>query len=203
MRRRSMLAGGGALLATGAQAQEPPIAPIADYERASGGRIGVYAQNTRSGRRYAWRADERFVMCSTFKASLAALVLARADRGREGLERLVAYGPADMQDWYAPVARENLARGSMSVREMCAAAVERSDNTCASLLLARVGGPPALTAYWRSLADRTSRLDDPEPLLNRTPPGEILPSWRFRSCCISLLGHHYNCNIQRFSKCNA
>jgi beta-lactamase class A len=54
---------------------------------------------------------------------------------------------------------------------MCQAAVERSDNTCANLLLARVGGPAAVTAFWRLIGDKVSRLDHDEPLLNRTPPG--------------------------------
>ena len=46
-----------------------------------GGRIGVYAENLSTGAKILWRADERFVMCSTFKASLAAFVLARVGRG--------------------------------------------------------------------------------------------------------------------------
>jgi beta-lactamase class A len=54
---------------------------------------------------------------------------------------------------------------------MCKAAVELSDNTCANLLLARVGGPAALTAFWRSTGDAVSRLDHNEPELNRSPPG--------------------------------
>jgi beta-lactamase class A len=62
-------------------------------------------------------------------------------------------------------------KGAMSVGEMCKAAVERSDNTCANTLLARFGGPAALTAYWRSLGDTVSRLEHNEPELNRTPPG--------------------------------
>jgi beta-lactamase class A len=60
----------------------------------------------------------------------------------------------------------------MSVAEMCKAIVELSDNTCANLLLARIGGPAALTAFWRSLSDTTSRLDHNEPELNRSPPGD-------------------------------
>ena len=55
---------------------------------------------------------------------------------------------------------------------MCEAAVELSDNTCANALLARVGGPSALTAYWRSIGDAVSRLDHNEPELNRTPLGD-------------------------------
>ncbi len=153
-------------------ATEFPINTVSDYERSSGGHIGLYAENIRTGKELSWRADERFVMCSTFKASLAACVLSRVDRGQEDLEKLIYYTAADIQDWYAPVARENLARGFLSVREMCKAAVERSDNTCASVLLSRIGGPPALTAFWRKTGDQITRLDDPEPLLNRTPPSD-------------------------------
>ena len=142
-----------------------------DYEAATGGRVGVYAENVGSGATLSWRADERFVMCSTFKASLAALVLQRVDHGMERLDQSIAFSAADIPDWHAPVAQANLARGSMSVGEMCQAAVQQSDNTCASLLLSRMGGPAALTAFWRACGDPVSRLDDPEPRLNRTPPG--------------------------------
>jgi beta-lactamase class A len=110
-------------------------------------------------------------MCSTFKASLAACVLARADRGQDRLDELIAYGPDDLLE-YAPVAKQNLANGAMSVVDMCEAAVELSDNTCANALLARVGGPSALTVFWRSIGDAVSRLDHNEPELNRSPPGD-------------------------------
>jgi beta-lactamase class A len=82
------------------------------------------------------------------------------------------YGASDIQDWYAPVAKANLSKGSLSVREMCRAAVEESDNTCANLLLSRVGGPSALTAFWRKNGDQVTRLEDPEPFLNRKPLGD-------------------------------
>ncbi|MFB6446485.1 class A beta-lactamase [Bradyrhizobium tunisiense] len=168
--RRSLLASLGwmavsPVLAAGA----PP--ELESYERESGGRIGVYAENLASGAKLTWRADERFVMCSTFKASLAACVLARVDRGEEQLAARIPYGKADLLD-YAPVAKQNVAAGAMSVAEMCKAIVERSDNTCANLLLARIGGPAALAAFWRSLGDTTSRLDHDEPELNRSPPGD-------------------------------
>lgn len=110
-------------------------------------------------------------MCSTFKLSLAACVLASVDKGRTRLEELISYGPDDLLE-YAPVARQNLKKGALSVAEMCKAAVELSDNTCANALLARMGGPSALTAFWRSIGDEVSRLDHNEPELNRSPPGD-------------------------------
>lgn len=146
---------------------------LTTYERQTGGRIGLYAENLSTGAKIVWRANERFVMCSTFKASLGALVLARIDRGQDQLAQIIHYGPADIpDDWYAPMAKQNVAKGVMSVGDMCEAAVEYSDNTCANLLLARVGGPAALTAFWRSIGDVITRLDHNEPLLNRSPPGD-------------------------------
>ncbi|MCA1527427.1 MULTISPECIES: class A beta-lactamase [Bradyrhizobium] len=168
--RRSLLASFAWLAASPALAGDAP-SEFESYERESGGRIGLYAENLATGKKLSWRADERFVMCSTFKASLAASVLARVDRGEEQLAAMIRYGQSDLLE-YAPVARENLAAGKMSVGEMCKAIVELSDNTCANLLLARIGGPAALTAFWRSLGDTTSRLDHNEPELNRSQPGD-------------------------------
>ena len=168
--RRTLLAAASGLVLSPAFAEEAPPA-LAAYERETGGRIGLYAENLASGRQMVWRAEERFVMCSTFKASLAAFVLARVDRGEDRLENMVAYGAQDLLD-YAPVAKQNLAAGAMSVSDMCKATVELSDNACANLLLARSGGPPALTAFWRATGDTISRLDHNEPELNRSPPGD-------------------------------
>ena len=160
-----------ALLASPALAQRAPFTALTDYERDSGGHTGIYAKNLKTGAEVSWRAHERFVMCSSFKASLAACVLAGVDRGQARLDEQIAYGPSDLMEW-APVAKQNLEKGALSVADMCAAAVELSDNTCANALLARVGGPSALTAFWRSIGDTVSRLDHNEPELNRTPPGD-------------------------------
>ena len=142
------------------------------YEASTGGRIGVYAANLATGAVISWRSEDRVVMCSTFKASLAGLVLKRRDQRQVRLSDPIRLRPADLEE-YAPVARANVQKGSMTVGEMCAAAVEYSDNTCANLLLARFGGPEALTEFWRSLGDTISRLDHNEPLLNRTPLGGL------------------------------
>lgn len=124
-----------------------------------------------TGRRLGYRADERFPMCSTFKWLLVAQALARVDRGQERLERRVPYGPGDLLE-YAPVTREHVSEGAMSVSALCAAAICYSDNTAANLLLPTVGGPAGLTAYLRSIGDPTTRLDRMEPELNTAVPGD-------------------------------
>ena len=170
-RRTLLAAASGFTICWPAFAEETAPPALEAYERESSGRIGLYAENLATGSKIAWRADERFVMCSTFKASLAAFVLSRVDRGEDQLEQMIPYGPNDLLP-YAPTAKQNLAKGAMSVADMCQAAVELSDNTCANLLLARVGGPDALTAFWRSTGDTISRLDHNEPELNRSLPGD-------------------------------
>jgi beta-lactamase class A len=182
LHRRALIAAAPKLAVTGlaawpmlakAAAAVSPIPALAAYERDTGGHVGVYAENLATGAKFAWRPDDRFVMCSTFKLSMTALVLTRVDAGHEQLDRMIHYSAADIiDDWYAPVAKANLAKGQLSVAEMCQAAVEDSDNTCANLLLASVGGPAALTAFWRANGDATSRLDHNEPVLNRSPPGD-------------------------------
>jgi beta-lactamase class A len=122
----------------------------------------------------AWleqRAGERFPMCSTFKWLLAGQVLARVDAGDESLARVVPYGEADLLE-YAPVTRANVDRGGLTIEELCDAAVRRSDNTAANLLVATVGGPPGFTRYARALGDEVTRLDRLEPQLNAAEPGD-------------------------------
>lgn len=166
--RRSALGGLTAFAAAPAMAAAAPS--LADLEKRSGGRLGVYV--SQAGRTLlSRRSDDAFPMCSTFKLSLAAMMLNLSDRGVEDLQARVAYGKADLLD-HAPVARSHLGEGALSVRALAQAAVEVSDNTAANLLLDRVGGPAVLTAWWRSIGDATSRLDRREPELNVIAPGD-------------------------------
>jgi beta-lactamase class A len=164
--RRNVTLGLSLFLSIGAVA---PLAAeesaIADIERRHGGRLGVFAIDTGSGRTLAYRAGERFLMCSTFKGLLAAFVLARVDAGEEQLTRMVTYSEKDLV-FTSPVTKANLGRGAMSIEALCQAIVEVSDNTAAILLMRSVGGPPALTHFVRGLGDNVTRSDRYEPKSN-------------------------------------
>jgi beta-lactamase class A len=140
--------------------------PIADIERRYGGRLGVYAIDTGSGRTLAYRADERFLMCSTFKGLLAALVLSRVDAGKEELDRRVPYTKKDLI-FTSPVTKANVGEGAMSVEGLCQAVSEVSDKTAAILLMRSSGGPTGLTTFVRSLGDTVTRSDRYEPASNK------------------------------------
>ncbi len=144
---------------------------LADLERRVGGRLGVAALDTASGRRAGWRSDERFPMSSTFKFLAAALALSRVDRGDDTLDRRIVFSARDLVT-YSPVTQDHVGPDGMSVAEICDAAVTLSDNTAGNLLLASFGGPPALTAYARALADGATRLDRIETELNEAAPGD-------------------------------
>jgi beta-lactamase class A len=148
-----------------------PDRDLADLETYVGGRLGVFALDTASGRTLAHRADERFAMCSTFKWVLAAAVLARVDRGELAIDQRIPYGKADLLD-HCPVTGEHVAEGALALERMARAAVTVSDNGAANLLLAQVGGPAGLTAFVRQAGDSVTRLDRNEGALNSNVPGD-------------------------------
>jgi beta-lactamase class A len=149
----------------------PAGSQFAAIEQGIGGRLGVASLDTATGRKVGYRATELFAMCSTFKFLLAGCILQRVDAGNEDLKRLIPYSQKDFLE-YAPVTRTRLQQGAMTVGDLCAAAVEVSDNTAANLLLAQIGGPAGLTKFIRSLGNQVTRLDRIEPDLNSALPGD-------------------------------
>lgn len=145
---------------------------LAELERTSGGRLGVYMQDCGSGRSTGHRSDERFGMCSTFKLLLAAAILRESDAGRLKLETFVEYGKADLVP-HAPVTGANLDKGGMSIGALAEAAQLTSDNVAANLLLRQLGGPQGFTAILRQMGDTVTRIDRIEPEMNLVPKGEL------------------------------
>jgi beta-lactamase class A len=153
---------------TGTAAPDGTADRFAELERQFDAHIGVFAVDTGTGRTVTHRADERFAMCSTFKGLAAAAVL--DTRPPEHLDALVRYGRGDLVT-YSPITEQHVGTG-MSIRDLCDAAVRYSDNTAGNLLLDDIGGPPALTAFVRSLGDGVTRLDRRETELNSAVPGD-------------------------------
>ncbi|WLR93743.1 class A beta-lactamase [Shinella zoogloeoides] len=164
----SMLA--GAARASGGSGMEKRLAEL---EARHEGRIGVAIHNLATGARLGHRADERFLMCSTFKALLAGHILARVDREEETLDRRIVVKKSDIVEW-APAVEKRVGGDGMSIAELCEATVTLSDNAAANLLLAASGGPKAVTEFLRGLGDDVTRLDRTEPALNyhETPDDE-------------------------------
>ncbi|MDB5693336.1 MAG: Beta-lactamase [Alphaproteobacteria bacterium] len=169
--RREFLAGSIAFAGAAAMAKAAPLSaanggfPLQEtvrrLERRSGGRLGVALLDTGSRRRFAWRGDERFPLCSTFKFLLAADLLSRADRGQERLDRRLAIRESRLDN--SPFTKSRVGRDA-SLRELCQAVIEVSDNDAANLLLDQVGGPDGVTRFARAIGDPVTRLDRTEPV---------------------------------------
>ncbi|MEA3065201.1 MAG: beta-lactamase class [Sphingomonadales bacterium] len=176
--RRTFLA---AALAAGACARTVPAASRFDeaagrFEaiRAAlgpGGRLGVAAIDTGSGRELRFDADSRYPLASTFKLPLAAFVLHLVEGGELSLDEELPFAPGDPLG-NSPTVEANLARGRLPLRQLCAAVVEVSDNSAANILLRRTGGPEALTRFIRGCGDPVTRLDRFEMDLGSNLPGD-------------------------------
>lgn len=139
---------------------------LSALEAAYDARVGVYALDTGSGDRVAYRADERFAYASSIKAVLAAAILREVD----DLDRVISYG-ADALVANSPETEANLATG-MSIRDLAEAAVRVSDNAATNLLLAELGGPAAFGELLAALGDTTTEPARTEPALNEATPGD-------------------------------
>lgn len=144
---------------------------MAAIEAGNGGRLGVALLDTATNTRLAWRGEERFPMCSTFKFLLSAAILDRCDVDREQLDRRIAFAATDLVP-HSPVTEKAAGGPGLTIAELCEATMTTSDNTAANLLLIGLGGPAALTAWLRTLGDRVTRLDRIEPALNTALPGD-------------------------------
>lgn len=173
-RREAVLAGAAALALPAFAPRDPRVRFVSGIRRLErgigrGARIGLQLIDPVTGRNAAWRAAERFPMCSTFKLLLVGHVLQRADRGIEHLAREVLVPNEVLPN--SPTTR-NYRGGRMTLRALCEAAMTRSDNTAANLLIDSVGGPAALTRFLRSTGDAVTRLDRVEQALNEGAPGD-------------------------------
>ena len=159
----------GVLRASISRFRELPM-DLEKLERINGGRVGVTILDTGSGERVGYRENERFPMCSTFKFLLVSAVLQHVDRRQQNLEREVKI-PALPLIFNSPLTEPH-AGATMTIAALCRAAMTRSDNTAANLLLETIGGPSGVTAFARSIGDEVTRLDRMETTLNESLAGD-------------------------------
>lgn len=141
-------------------------------ERALQARLGIAVYDAESGRTAHYRGDERFPLNSTHKAFSCAALLARVDAQVVALEQAVSISPERLVA-YSPITEKSLSPRTMSLREVCRAAVSYSDNTAGNVVLDALGGTAGFNAYMRSIGDDLTRLDREEPELNESAPGDL------------------------------
>lgn len=174
--RRHFLAGAGALAASACVPIDTSLqgrlaAKLRIIEATSGGTLGVSFLDTGSGASIGLNRSMRFGHCSSFKFSLAAMVLYLDQQGVIDAGQTLRWGAQELMET-SPFTSTRLDEGA-TMLELAEAAQKFSDNAAANVLLQQVGGPEGLTRFWRDMGDTTSRLDRTEPEVNNVPAGEL------------------------------
>ena len=170
------LLGAGALGVSACVPRDQPrdgriAAALRRIEAEADGTLGVALFDTATGLSVGLNESRRFGHASSFKFSLAALLLQRHAAGLIDADRRVTWSEADMVP-HAPFTRERIGTGA-TLRELARATQTTSDNPAANILLRELGGPAGLTAFWRSIGDNVSRVDRLEPEMNDVPTSEF------------------------------
>ena len=100
----------------------------------------------------------------------AAAVLKRGERNPDLLKHRIRYTKSNLVT-YSPITEKHLVDG-LTVAQLCAAALQHSDNTAGNLLIRLLGGPAMVTAFARSTGNDAFRLDRWETRLNTAMPGD-------------------------------
>lgn len=144
---------------------------LQQLEAGFAGRLGVVAIHTGTGEVLSYRGEERFPLCSTFKAMLAGAILQRSVLTPELLQKRITYQRSDLVS-YSPISEQHVQDG-MTVAQLCAATVQYSDNGAANLLMKLLDGPEGVTTFARSIGDHHFRLERWETELNTAIPGDL------------------------------
>lgn len=139
---------------------------FAQLENEFDAQLGVYAINTETNQTVEYQPNERFAYASTFKTLAAAILLKQ--NSLEDLEKVVTYTKDDLVT-HSPITEKHVDSG-MTLLEASEAAIRKSDNTAANLLLEAIGGPDNFEQDLRDIGDDITQSERYETELNEFKP---------------------------------
>lgn len=159
------------------------------------GRIGIYVYDVKGDFTFGYRDKERFPLCSSFKAFLAAAIIAKSQAQLLHLDTLINFSDRDLEPW-SPITTEYQKNG-MTIGKLAQAALQYSDNAAANILLENyIGGPKGLNNFMRSIGDNNFNLERYELEHNTAIPGDKRDTSTPKSMATSLgnlsFGHALN-----------
>jgi len=153
--------------------------------RARPGFFNLGVLEARGEQLWCWNDQARMPMQSVFKAPLAAAALAEADAGRLKLDERIRITAMDLSPPHSPIdeAWPTPPEGhvmDLPAIDLIALAVQQSDNTAADVIMARIGGPGAVTAWLRSKQIMDMSVDRYERELQQEAAGmePFRPAWK-------------------------
>lgn len=154
---------------------------VADIARAAApGVMGVGLLNLESGETYLFNGGRSFPMESVFKLPLAAAFMAEVDAGRAALDEEFVLIAEQLSPPWSPIAAAWPETQRYTARELLRAILVDSDNTAADVLMKRIGGPGAVTAWLATRRLGEIRVDRYERELQCEAHGmpPFRPAWR-------------------------
>lgn len=144
------------------------------------GALGFGLMNLESGEFWVRLGDRRFPMQSVFKMIVGAAVLAEVDAGRVRLDEVITLTAKGLSPPWSPIADAWPGRTDYTVDELLTLAVGVSDSTAADLLMKRIGGPGAVTAWLQDKKVEEVRVDRYERELQPDIVGlaSFRPAWK-------------------------
>jgi beta-lactamase class A len=119
--------------------------PIAD--RVAPGRLGVAVEDLGTGQIISFNGEQRFPLQGVFRAPLGAAVMAEVEAKRLRLDDVLLIEDVDLSPPPSGVADAWTGPTTYTVRDLLERAIIEGDNTAADILMKRVGGPGAITAW--------------------------------------------------------
>lgn len=133
---------------------EPPAGLVESLRAAgqeAGGSVGIAVIHVETNRMAVVDGDRQLPLFSVFKLPVAVEVLKQVEAKRLRLTQKVPITAADIVPGYAGNTRTWKNRKSVTVRDLLAYSIQRSDNTATDKLLSLVGGPAAVQRTMRKL----------------------------------------------------
>ena len=161
LHRRALLASAGAAILAGC-GEPPPLTAsrtprldmatlnremAAAAARARPGVLGAGLMNLESGEHFSLAGERRFPQAGAAALPIAAAVLADVDAGRLRLDETFVLLEEQLSPPLSPVAAAWPARRDYTAGELLIAALTQADNTAADVLMKRIGGPGAVSAW--------------------------------------------------------
>lgn len=127
------------------QKMEVDFQPIAD--RVAPGRLGVAVEDLGTGQIISFNGDKRFPLEGVFTAPLGAAVMAEVEAKRLRLDDVVLIEDVDLSPPPSGIADAWSGPTTYTIQDLLERAIIEGDNTAADVLMKRVGGPGAVTAW--------------------------------------------------------
>lgn len=162
---------GDTLTSTGNSEKGKFFKQLLKIEQENHSHIGLSAVDMSNNHKISYHGDQRISMQCTAKVMGVATILNQSIANANLLNERVFYKNSDLVAW-SPVTSKHVKDG-MTVKDLCKATLEYSDNTAMNLLVAKMGGLQNMNKFAKQIGNNSFRQDDMWPKEANDTPEDI------------------------------